>query len=165
VSKLQYVKGDAIKTAKYLASDDNWVIIPHIVNDIKAWGSGFVMALSKEWGEPEKQFRNSSKKLGQCDYINIHNDTSILITVVNMYAQTGIRSISTGDRSKVTQKPIRYEHLVSCMTSIRDSLSEADTVVAPKFGSLRAGGNWQFIEELIEEIWCPSFDVIVCEYP
>jgi hypothetical protein len=106
----------------------------------------------------------SSKSLGQCDFVNVQVKENIEITVANMYAQTGIRSISTGDRSKVNKKPIRYEYLVSCMTSVRDSL-EADTIVAPKFGSLRAGGNWSFIEELIEEIWCPSFDVVICEYP
>lgn len=98
----------------------------------------------------------SSKSLGQCDFVNVQVKENIEITVANMYAQTGIRSISTGSRSKVNKKPIRYEHLVNRMVSVRNSL-EADTIVAPKFGSLRAGGNWSFVEEL--------FDVVICEYP
>jgi hypothetical protein len=43
--------------------------------------------------------------------------------------------------------------------------TEAVYICCPKFGSLRSGGNWDFILELIEEIWLNNgIDVTVCEY-
>lgn len=164
---MKYQKGDCIDIAKKLA-ETKPVVIPHITNNIQAWGSGFVMALSKEWpvsvsGSPEAIYHSEKQLLGTVKYAYPQGN----ICVANMCAQHGISSKSTGPKSKVNTKPIRYEELVHCMGKIRDLFFDPYqdsqwTIVAPKFGSLRAGGNWSFIEELIEEIWC-DFEVIICE--
>lgn len=46
-------KSDAVKN---LPKDKN-VLLTHIVNDIGAWGAGFVVAVSKQWPGPEKLYR------------------------------------------------------------------------------------------------------------
>jgi len=53
VSQITYLKGDA---AAPIGGDTR--IIAHVCNDIGGWGRGFVLALSKRWPEPEKNFRN-----------------------------------------------------------------------------------------------------------
>ena len=160
MNPIAHVKGDCIQAAKQLARDGAQVLIPHITNNIGAWGSGFVTALSREWEGPEATYRSSEvgTSLGKICYWGQGG-----IIVVNMCAQNGIMSHSTGDRSQVNNKPIRYAALVECMNAIKMHFGEHRTICAPKFGSDRAGGNWDFIEELIDEIWVPHFyEVIIC---
>jgi hypothetical protein len=154
---IKYVKGDCIAIAKEKES----VIIPHIVNNIGAFGSGFVLALSREWplslGErsPEFVYRNSKCILGQTPICHAVIDKRIKITIANMCAQDGIMS-------KVNPKPIKYTSLIKCMSLVGTlAIDYKAEIVCPKFGSDRAGGNWNFIEELIEEIW-QDIDVTVC---
>jgi len=161
----KYINGCCIAKAKELSLDGTNVLIPHIVNDVGVWGSGVVIALSKEWPvtkkfkSPEYHFHENPlfkpNTLGATQFIS----PELNITVANMYAQTGVGG-----------KPIRYEALVKCMRTIADYCefmlsehNEKTVLICPKFGSLRAGGNWDFIEELINEIWC-DLKVVICEY-
>ena len=153
--------------------EDSPVIIPHITNDINVWGSGFVVALDKAW--PESEFGDSAPRVVDSTAGNVLGKVSYAlpedgVVIANMCAQTGIRPMSTGPRSKVVRKPIRYSALVSCMNSVANMAQGITSdegvrphILAPKFGSLRAGGNWDFIEELIEEIWI-EFPVTVVTY-
>ena len=50
---IKYVVGDATQPI-----GDGPKIIVHIVNDIGAWGSGFVLALSSRWSTPEQSYRS-----------------------------------------------------------------------------------------------------------
>ncbi|RKW18275.1 MAG: Appr-1-p processing protein, partial [Capnocytophaga sp.] len=47
MTEIKYIKADAT----FPQSEGN-IIIPHICNDIGAWGKGFVLALSKRWKAP-----------------------------------------------------------------------------------------------------------------
>ncbi len=49
---INYVKGDATSPI-----GDGVKLIVHVCNDIGAWGAGFVLALSKKWITPEKQYK------------------------------------------------------------------------------------------------------------
>ena len=164
---IEYEKGCCIKVAK---SKNKNVVIPHIVNDAGFWGSGVVMAISKEWPisledrSPEYIYRNYLTMLGQVEVIRTNLDKPV-IYVANMCAQKGIDSLkSTGNKKYHNSKPIRYSSLVKCMEQVKATFNPNHVeIVAPKFGSLRSGGNWDFIEELIDEIW-KDFKVTVCEY-
>ena len=141
------------------------IVIPHICNNIGGWGSGFVLSLSKKWPQhlkllsPEYRYRTWYRNgfeeysgpfgLGQIQICvpqkNVH--------VINMIAQNGVKTNN--------DKPIKYEALVYCMRQVQryiDSLNASSTsstqveIQCPKFGSGLAGGNWSFIEELINEI-------------
>lgn len=49
---IQYIKGDA--TYPERITPESIKIIVHIVNDMGAWGAGFVLALNKRWNKPIK---------------------------------------------------------------------------------------------------------------
>lgn len=49
---IQYLIGDATQP-----SAGGNKIITHVCNDIGGWGKGFVTAISKQWPQPEKQYR------------------------------------------------------------------------------------------------------------
>jgi len=172
---INYIKGDLFKL---LPEDDNFKIIPHVVNDEGAWGSGFVVPVSEKWPmelefeSPEYVYRNEHESqnglvLGKVQWsYPVKSNQLSTVAVVNMIAQhQTIRSI---------EKPIRYEALISCMCEVRDQLlrrlemkgkwhNQDDEIHCPKFGSDRAGGTWEFIVELIEELWCPYAPVTVYE--
>lgn len=50
---IEYLRGDATVPCK----SDGIRIIAHICNDCGGWGSGFVVAISRRWSEPESQYR------------------------------------------------------------------------------------------------------------
>ena len=141
------------------------VIIPHIVNSVGAWGSGFVVALSKRWSKPEQQYREwflkkisrrgSAFELGEVGFVQAESN----IYVANMIAQSGI---GTHPRP-----PIRYAALASCMIKVLHAAQQLKAEVhCPRFGAGLAGGNWEVIEQLIHEVWVDyDLDVVVYEYP
>lgn len=151
MSRITYIWGDLFEHIPMLHDRDAPIVIPHICNNIGAWGSGFVVPMGKNYPISKKtylaKFNTSGLKLGevQCPLV----DTGIY--AANMIAQDGISSRSTGDRSKVNSKPIRYAALCDCLEKINVAFGDCD-IYAPKFGSGLAGGNWSFIEELIDEI-------------
>ena len=50
--EINYVIGDATQPVS-----ENPVIICHIVNNLSRWGKGFVMALSRRYPQPEREYR------------------------------------------------------------------------------------------------------------
>lgn len=85
---IHYLKGDATRPVKLPA------MIPHIVNDLGAWGAGFVIAITKRFGPgPEYSYRlwaqsKEDFRLGKIQIVNVYNN----IHVVNMIAQSGLIS-------------------------------------------------------------------------
>jgi hypothetical protein len=132
------------------------IIIPHCVNNINVMGSGFVVPLYTRWPQVKTSYHGWNQRLGQTQFVYIDNDDDdSLVVVANMCGQNGILS-------KENRKPIRYLALASCMSDVAILAKKTGaTIVAPKFGSDRAGGTWAFIEELIEEIW-DGLEVHVC---
>jgi hypothetical protein len=78
-----------------------------------------------------------------------------------MCAQHGVWGQSVGDIR--VEKPIRYGALVHCMEQVKSYCEEhSKKIHCPKFGSLRAGGEWSEILHIIEEIW-GHLDVTIWE--
>lgn len=51
-------------------------------------------------------------------------------------------------------RPLFYNHLVKCMEYVGNFAKEQNAkIMCPMFGSALAGGDWKFIEQLIEDIW------------
>jgi O-acetyl-ADP-ribose deacetylase (regulator of RNase III) len=156
---IKYVKGDLFE---HIEED---CIISHCCNDSGAWGAGFVLAINKNLGlKPRTDFINASKNwnydLGDVNYSRVKHEKGF-VTVANMCGQHGVGAGSTGDL-RVT-KPIRYAALVHAMEDVARYVNEyPQPILAPKFGSVLAGGNWEFIRELIEEIW-GNHDVTIFE--
>ena len=157
---IKYVKGDLFD---HLDGFSGYTIVPHIVNNLGIFGSGFVVPLSKHFPSCKKEYLKKweSFALGQVMLVKCKN-----IYIAHMFAQDGISSKSVGQELNRTTKPIRYTALVKCLEEIQKIVQNSKTpcrIMAPKFGSLRAGGNWDLIEELINEIWS-DIDVTIYDY-
>ena len=170
------IQGDA--TNPQTVYKNEIALIPHCCNNKGAWGAGFVLALSKKWSEPEKVYRkfiNSNEyeednpfhsmmeqnMLGEACYAKINNH----LVIANMIGQDGIFDMDN-------PKPVRYWALASAMRKvvgyidmIKVQTSNPVVIHCPKFGSDLAMGNWDFILELIKEIWIENgIDVVIYEY-
>lgn len=154
---MQYHQGDLFKFVDSLSSS---VMVPHIVNDANFMGSGFVVPLYTKWPIVKQLYHQWDMSLGKTQIVLVKDEE---IFVANMCAQSGICPKSTGPRSKVNSKPIRYTSLVRCMEDVAYyvRMYKIDNIVAPMFGSDRAGGTWDFIVELIDEIW-GDLNVTIC---
>lgn len=146
-------------------------MICHICNNENIWGGGFVISLSKKWEEPEQVYREFCKRnkiatvmlpiLGKVCFAKIDKH----LVIANMIGQDGTVS-------KDNPIPIKYGALTNCMEEvvnyiemIKCQTSNPVVIHAPKFGSLRAKGNWDFILELIREIWLENgIDVVIYNY-
>lgn len=164
---LEYIQGDIFQ---HLETDFP-IMMSHCCNDIGAFGAGFVTALSNKWAEPEieyKKWKYSGKVerfnkvrpfcLGEVDYVNVSK--SPIIFVANMIGQRGVVSSNN-------HKPIRYLSLANCMDDVAHTINGMNNymrkknpdkfkpmqIFCPKFGAGLAQGNWNVIEELINEIW------------
>jgi len=109
MTDINYLKGDA--TSPQAKGEK---IICHICNDLGGWGKGFVLAISKRWPEPEKNYRDWHRhrakndfSLGNVKFVNVGN----YITVANMVAQRGMKTGSNGP-------PIRYEAVSQCLEKV-----------------------------------------------
>lgn len=135
---INYVQGDATRPV-----GGGPKVIPHIVNNVPAWGRGFVMALSARWPKPEAAYRkwalNESFRLGMVQPVRVQDD----LWVLNMLAQRGIRS-------NEGPPPISYGALRICLgkVSVFAATHEA-SVHMPRIGAGLAGGDWDVIEGLI----------------
>lgn len=86
---IEYIKGDATK----VCTTDGLRIISHICNNKKGWGSGFVLALSAKWSQPEAAYRKWAAsgpnfQLGQTQMVQVEDRYGRLY-VANMVAQDG----------------------------------------------------------------------------
>lgn len=137
-----YILGDLFKSIP----KNKHVLIPHVCNDIHLMGKGFVIPLCMRWPHVKKEYVAGQPPLGTTQFVEAEKNDIFRVVVANMVAQhETIRTI---------RRPIRYEALVGCMSQVRDFCLKNDfDIICPKFGSGNAGGNWHFIEELIEEIW------------
>lgn len=143
---IKYVKGDLFTNLK----GKKHIVVPHLVNNINAWGAGFTGQISKYYPSVERDFRRRSHYYSLGDsFFSEHED----VVFYHMMAQEGI---GTGKRR------VRYDHLVECMKNIFMAFgNNLQKIYAPRFGSGLAGGNVQFIEDLVEDIWGKSMSLDV----
>lgn len=144
-TEILYVKGDA--TAPEDPSGGR-MIICHVSNDLGGWGSGFVLALSKRWSEPERKYRELYRDHGlQLSWVQMVqvNDR---IVVANMVAQHGLRP--TFD-----EIPLDYDALRKCLEGVAQAaVNNGCSVHMPRIGAGLAGGDWFKIADIIKETMC-----------
>lgn len=155
MSELRIVKGDATSPqAKGMK------IIAHVCNDLGGWGKGFVVAVSKRWPEPEREYRawhrgraRNGFGLGAVQIVQVQAD----IHVANMIGQHGMRHGSGGP-------PVRYPAIERCLSTLGDhALRLGASVHLPRIGCGLAGGRWDRVEPLITESLCER-DIAVTVY-
>jgi hypothetical protein len=152
-------KDDIFESAKrcvFAGNMGNSVLIPHVCNNINLFGAGFAHAIAKQYPIVKENFHLLANKavLGNVQFVSVHKDKTHghQLIVANMIAQNGVISNNNN-------RPLNYNALCTCMNTINAFLHknfDSDNRVqihTPKFGSGLAGGNWVFIENLIEDIW------------
>jgi|ERR1043166_516562 O-acetyl-ADP-ribose deacetylase (regulator of RNase III) len=151
---IRYIRGDATRPGP-----DGHRIIAHIVNDkTPNWGGPFARALRQRWPVAQSEFIEWAKQspshlsLGSVHLSSLTQDLS----VATMVCQHGY-----GD----TAKPrLRYGKLQDCLQQLaRIAAGSKSSVHMPRIGSGQAGGDWNLIAGLIEEILC-SIGVVVTVY-
>ncbi|SDK15684.1 hypothetical protein SAMN05421806_10553 [Streptomyces indicus] len=115
MSALRVVRGDA--TCPQAKGPK---IVAHVCNDIGGWGKGFVLALSRRWPEPERDYRRWHREradndfgLGAVRLVRVQPD----VHVANMIGQRGIRTGSAGP-------PIRYDAVRRCLEALAGHAAE-----------------------------------------
>ena len=163
-NNIRFVQGNLFSVVNNLISSQHLgstVIVPHVCNNIALFGSGFAAAVRKHYPIVATNFELLGKKtkLGYVQYITTSKDDiyNHELIIANMIAQNGLIS-------KNNPRPLNYEALVRCMVDVRNHINSMDKerieIHCPKFGSHLAGGNWNFINNLIEDIWS-NLNVVV----
>jgi O-acetyl-ADP-ribose deacetylase (regulator of RNase III) len=123
-------------------------IIAQIVNDkTPNWGAGFARAVRNKYPSVQKDFKEWA--VMHRDKFSLGNTytsmTSNELYVVNMIAQHGY--------GESVKPRIRYAALKDCLHQLREiAVSKRASVHMPRIGTGYAGGNWNYILELIDEI-------------
>ena len=172
---ITYKVGDATEPQKI--NDNAIVVIAHIVNNLGGWGAGFVLALSKRWPEPEAAYRgwfendkrqahsgpqNSTFELGRVQFVSVGPDT----IVVNMLAQDGY----VGPNNPVA---VDYAALRDCLAQVSAEIvfdiaigdHDAVELHMPRIGCGLAGGDWNMVEDIVEEVVSDVINVVVYDLP
>ncbi|MGF1580740.1 MAG: macro domain-containing protein [Gemmataceae bacterium] len=157
MSTITYLKGDAT-----CPQTKGVQIICHICNDLGGWGKGFVVAISKRWEAPEKEYRawyaarnENDFALGAVQFVQVEEH----LWVANMIGQRGIKTGSSGP-------PIRYEAVSQCLGKVAEKAEELGASIhMPRIGCGLAGGEWSRVEPIIEEQLCQKgLSVTVYDY-
>lgn len=87
---VRYLQGDATRPV-----GQGPRVIVHVCNDSGGWGKGFVLALSKRWGGPERSYRawhagegQTPFELGGAQFVQVEPD----LWVANVIGQRGTRA-------------------------------------------------------------------------
>jgi len=148
------------------------VFVPHVCNNIDLFGAGFAAQVAQYYPSVKQDYHLLGKNflrnnLGHSQILKVFEDQKFKhkLYFVNMIAQNGIRG-------KDNPRPLNYLALVKSMNSLSQFIhmntgflykNEKIEIHAPKFGSGLAGGNWNFISDLIEDIWKP-YNVFIYNY-
>jgi hypothetical protein len=149
-----HVTKERIKAKQYGST----VIVPHVCNNLNVFGAGFAANVATEFPVVKLNFHmlGNKAKLGHSQFVNTYEDPNYKHKIVfaNMIAQNKLIN-------KSNPRPLNYEALVMCMKEVRSYTHDLNIrfpenkveIHCPKFGSGLAGGDWNFIACLIDDIW------------
>lgn len=171
---IHYLKGDATRPID--TGGPRFII--HVCNDRGGWGRGFVLALSKRWPEPEKEYRRwyrdgsdlfgGTFQLGAVQPVPVQGDPPL--SVINMIAQKGYGKGNLSQHQATggnETPPIRYEALETCLQEVgalvQSGSARNPSIHMPKIGTGLAQGDWGVIEPIIQRALA-GLSVFVYEY-
>jgi hypothetical protein len=157
---------DIIKQRVNSQENGATVFVPHVCNNIDLFETGFAAQVAEKYPNVKTDYhllgRNFlSANLGYCQIIKVYEEPKYRhkLFFINMIAQNGIKNYSN-------PRPLNYFALGQSMYKISQYIhmntgflekNEKIEIHCPKFGSGLAGGNWNFISELINDIWGKFF--------
>ena len=161
------VIGDVTDPQIPTCSEPQTILIPHVVNNVGAFGAGVARAVKEKWPKAEKDYQHwfglwnkyDRSILGHAFSSIVSYTDDLAIVIVHMFAQDGLRG-----RQKA--QPLDYQQLQSCMEivpMIGRMISRPFSIHCPKFGAGLGGGDWSIIEKMIRSTWCMQ-DISVTVY-
>ena len=163
---------ESVRTRIMTDQTGSSVIIPHVCNNINLFGAGFADALADKYPETKENYHllgNSflRNNLGYVQFIEVSKNQKYghKLIIANMIAQNGIKGPNN-------PRPINYAALVKSMIQVSQYIigntgfsnkTENVEIHSPKFGSGLAGGDWNFISDLIDDIW-GKYTVFIYNY-
>lgn len=135
---IKYVEGDVLN-----AVVDRQTIIMHVCNDQYVMGAGIALQIAQKWPRVEEMYKlHKTLELGTTQWCTVGEK----LICVNLIAQT----LGWVDG----KPPLSYEALRVCLMDVAEVAKKDKILVrAPMIGSLRSGGKWNVIEEMIESIF------------
>lgn len=137
------------------------VIVPHVCNNVNAFGAGFAAVLAERYPAVKENYHLLGpvflkNNLGHVQFIDVfhNNKYKHKLVFANMIAQNGLRNQNN-------KRPLNYAALVQSMIKIKQYVKKCREIDAteqveihcPKFGTGLAGGRWDFVSDLIEDLW------------
>lgn len=159
--EINIIKGDLFDNIEQIVRAGNngsSVIVPHVCNNIDLFGAGFAAETARHYPIVKENYHLLGKSflqnnLGYVQFVEVLSDKKYehKLVFANMIAQRGIINKTSNPR------PLNYLALVKSMVGVSQYISknfDGDVQIhAPKFGCGLAGGNWKFVEELVNDIW------------
>lgn len=142
------------------------VFVPHVCNNIDLFGAGFAAAVASHYPEVKtnyhllgKNFLSNNFGYSQILMVDEEPKYRHKLFFVNMIAQNGVKGYNN-------PRPLNYFALSQSMYKLShfihknfNNINDVE-IHCPKFGSGLAGGNWEFISDLIDDIWAKFFVMI-----
>lgn len=140
-------KMDVIEEAIKISKNEK-VILAHGENNWGLHGAGFAKFLINKFPENGKKFEKDCRKGTNLGDISWYQNGNLIIA--NCITQNGIRN-------KNNPIPFSYKAFKQSMKKLANYALEKDIkkIIMPKIGSGLAGGNWEKIYEIIEDIFLP----------
>lgn len=165
------IKGGDATDIRREKGDPKTDIILHGCNDIGAWGAGFVMALSRRWPEPERNYRFWARKLTEWAQQEQRYPYMALGAIQPVTVEEGVIVVNMITQHLVGQDelgnpPFRPEAFRAGLIRVRDDW-EPDTcrIHMPWIGCGLAGGKRAVTRKIVEEeLGAHNYDVTIYDY-
>ena len=175
---IKYVEGDLFENIPVTATQnlgDQVTVIAHVVNLLGKWGAGFVIPLAEHYPKMKEAYLAWYAQKGErAPEVKwqppfVLGQTQLVQLDCNLYGANMLAQTLGGER------PLFYNSLASAMDRVLFQLSHHSKlhIICPMFGAGLAGGDWNFVEKLIEDCWLrftvanrhQGVDVTVCYLP
>jgi hypothetical protein len=157
---------DVIKQRVNSKENGATVFVPHVCNNVDLFGAGFASQVAEHYPLVKTDYHLLGKSflknnLGYTQFIKVFEEPQYRhrLFFCNMISQNSVKSFNN-------TRPLNYLALAQSMNKITQYIiqntghinqNEKVEIHCPKFGSGLAGGNWNFISELINDIWGKFF--------
>lgn len=150
---IRYVDGDLLEMARNKEFD----VIGHCANCFCTFGAGIALQIKNQF--PEAYIADCNTKAGDLAKLGtISVAENITPNIVNLYGQYDFKGRREG------KMDLDYDALKSALTEMKEKYS-GKKFGLPKIGSLLAGGDWNVIEAIIQEVFRGEYVTVVNYVP
>lgn len=141
---IKYIKNDLFKS--------DATLLAHGCNCKGGFGSGVAAGMAKNYPESKNQYLSKHNtegwKLGDVQFVLSDNKIIANCATQNNFLPRGKRHVD-------------YNAVKVCMTKVKDfARLHGLTIGIPKIGAGLAGGDWELIEDILEDVF-EDYDVTV----